>query len=154
MLAWGQLDDELLDERCDVLVADDFALPFLDAHDALGHLDAEVALDFDLAAEAPVVLLLLAAEVADFRGEDFAAALDNRALALSARALSAAGRGEVYAVDGEGVEQRSAALDFHFVVAVDDELDGARGYEVALGDKQDGDQKKNDNEEYDYARKN
>jgi hypothetical protein len=60
----------------------------------------------------------------------------------------------VYAVDGEGVEQRAAALDFHFVVAVDDELDGARGYEVALGDKQDGDEKKNDNEEYDYARKN
>ena len=63
VLASRQSHLVLLDERCHVLVADNGALPLLDAEDAVGHFDAEVALDLALAAEAPMVLLFLAGEV-------------------------------------------------------------------------------------------
>ena len=105
MLAGWELDDELLDERRDVLVGDDGALPFLDVERGLVDLDLKVSLDLDLASETPVVLDLLAREVHGLCGEYVAAARDDLQLALAAAALAAACAREVHAVVVERGEQ-------------------------------------------------
>ena len=63
MLTRGKSHLELLDEARHVLVANDGALPFLNAHDRLVDLDLEVAFDLGLASETPMLLDLLASEV-------------------------------------------------------------------------------------------
>ena len=96
MLSRRELHLELLDERSDVLVGDNLALPFLDAEHGLVHLELEIVLDLNLAAEAPVVFLLLAREVNSLGGKDLTAALEDLALALSARAFAAASGRQVH----------------------------------------------------------
>ena len=94
VLALGELDDELLDERGDVFVRNDFALPFLDAEYGFGYRYGEVAFHLALAAQAVVFFYLFAREVALLDVEDFAAAFRYLAFALAAGALAAAGRRE------------------------------------------------------------
>ena len=90
MLASGQSHLVLLDEGCHVLVANHGAFPFLYAHYRVVNLNLEVALDFALATETPVVLDLLACEVAFLRVENLTTTSSYLQLALSARAFTAA----------------------------------------------------------------
>ena len=69
--------------------------------------DAHVALHLHLAAQTPVVLNLLTAEVRYFGRQNLAATLYNLAFALSARALATASRGKEDAVDRQRIQQRS-----------------------------------------------
>ena len=105
MLALGQCHDELLDEGSDVLIGDNLAFPFLHAQYAFGHLDGHIAFYFNLTAQTPVVLLLLAAEVRYFGRQDFATSFNDLALALSARTLATAGRRQEDTIDRQCVEQ-------------------------------------------------
>ena len=84
MLASGKLYDELLDECSHVLVGDNLALPLFYSEYALGNLDGQVTLDLALATQTPVVLDLLACEVALLRVQNLTTALNDLAFALTA----------------------------------------------------------------------
>ena len=84
MLSRGQLHLELLDECSHVLVRDDGALPFLHAEYGLVNLQREVVLHLHLAAQTPMVFLLLAGEMHGLGRQNLAAAFQHLALALSA----------------------------------------------------------------------
>ena len=120
----------------------------LHAHDAVGNVDADVAAHLALATEAPVVLDFLTGELTLFRVEDFAAAFGHLALALSARALAAAGRGEVYTVFCQRGEKAAALFHAEGVLAVDSDVHLAGGREIALGHQQDDNEQQDDKEEY------
>ena len=91
VLAFGELDHELLDEGGHVLVGDDLAFKLLDRQGGLGNLDLEVVLHLDLAAQTPAFLDLFAVEEAGLGGENLSAALEHLHLALATVGLSAAG---------------------------------------------------------------
>ena len=98
VLTRRQLNLELLDERCHVLVGDDGTLVFLDAEDAFVDMDFQVAFYLTLASQTPSGLYLLAGEVRTLRVEDFSPTLQNLYFALSATGFSTAGRGKENAV--------------------------------------------------------
>ena len=88
----------------------------------------------------------IAGELSLFGVEDFATAFRHLALALSARALTTAGRGEVYALVGKSGEE-CAALGNDELLVVDFYCNVSAGHEVALGNQQDDHQHENDGEE-------
>ena len=94
----GELYLELLDERSHVLVGDDGTLVLLDAKDAFIDMDLQIALHLTLTAQTPASLDLLTREMGLLRVEDLATAFEHLHLTLSARGLTAAGRGQEYAV--------------------------------------------------------
>ena len=155
VLAFRQLDRELLDEGGHVLVGDDLALELLDAEGGVGHLDLEIVLDLHLAAEAPVVGDLLAGEEADLRGEDASAALEHLALALAAVALAAAGRRKEDLLLGERVEERAALRDVeHLLAVVDIDLDRSGRGEFNLDEEEQGHQDEGDHDNHEDRCKN
>ena len=60
----SNIEDKFFDEGCDILVRNNLALPLLDTHNRLGHLDFHIVLTLDLTTQTPMSLLLLACEVA------------------------------------------------------------------------------------------
>lgn len=91
---FGQAQRELLDEGGDVGVGLDGAFPFLDAENLFGDLDLHVLLDRSLAGQAPALASLALGEVGFLGGQHLATARFDHALALSAGAAAAAGRGQ------------------------------------------------------------
>ena len=141
MLALGELDGELLDERGDVVVGDHFALEFLDGQGRVGHLDLKFVFDLDLAAQAPAGLDLLAVEEAGLGGEDLAAAFEDLHFALAAVGLAAAGGREEDLLFGEGVHQVAARGDVKDLLAVVDvDLDCAGRGDLGLDEEEEGHQ--------------
>ena len=90
VLAWRQGHFVFLDEGCHVLVANNGAFPFLNAHYRIVNLNLEVALHLTLAPQTPVLLNLLTGEMTFLRVENVATACRNLQFALSARTLAAA----------------------------------------------------------------
>ena len=151
VFAGGQLHLEFLDEGGHVAVRDHRALVFLDAEDALWELEAHVLFHLHLAAQAPAFLYLFAAEVGRLGGEDAAAALDDAALALAARAFAAAGRRQVDALLAEGADKCSAGGDGKNFVVVDGNLHVALRYEFGAQDEQCRHQQQDDDENDCYS---
>ena len=148
MLAGRQFHLELFDERSHVAVADNLALPLFDAKHRLRHLDGHIALNFGLAAQTPVVFNLLAGEVALFRVENLAAAFQNLAFALSARALATASRRQIDALVGQCRQQARARFNLNFLVAIDGDFHLARNDKVAFSHQQDGHKQKDDDKKH------
>jgi hypothetical protein len=69
--------------------------------------------------------------------QDLAASGEDLALTLTARALTATGRGEVNAGFAELVEERATCCYVIDLVAVDGDFDVTGGDEVAFSDEQD-----------------
>ena len=137
VLAVRDADGELLDEGCDVVVADYLALEFLDAEGAVWDADLEVFLDLDLAAQAHAFLDLLAVEMGLFGVEYLSAAFDHLHLALAAVGLAAAGGGEEDAFFRKGVHDVAALLDVeHLLAVVDVYLYGPRRRDLVFHDQQ------------------
>ena len=133
VLARRQLHFELFDEGSDVLVGDDFALPFLDAEYGFIDLHGDVFFDLDLATQTPAFFLLLAGEMNGLGRQDLAASGEDLALTLTARALTATGRGEVNTGFAELVEERATCCHVIDFVAVDGDFDVTGRNEVFLG---------------------
>ena len=94
MGAGRQLHFELLDEGSHVLIGDDGTLVLLDAEDALIDMNLQVALHLALASQTPASLDFLTGEVRLLGIEYLAPTLEHLHLTLSARRLTAAGRGQ------------------------------------------------------------
>ena len=151
VLALGQCHDKLFDKRSHVLVGDNLALPLFDAEYGLVDFDAHVALHLHLAAQTPVVLNLLTAEVRYFGRQNLAAALYNLAFALSARALATASRGKEDAVDRQRIQQRRTGSDFQFLFAVDSQFHITGWNQEILGYQQNNHKQQNNHEKYSNA---
>ena len=133
VLAFGQLDDELLEEGRDIAVRDHGALPLLDAEHGFGNLYLEVLLHLDLASQAPVLLGHLARDETGLGGQDVAATLDHLAFAHAARTAAAAGRRQEDLVVGQRCEQRRAAFGRNdLLAAVDVDRNFARRGQFGL----------------------
>jgi hypothetical protein len=74
----------LLDEGCHVLVANNGALPLLDAEYVIGNDDLGILLDLRLAGKTILLLDLLAAEETNLGRQDVTSALFDDTLALAA----------------------------------------------------------------------
>ena len=94
VLALRELDDKLFDEGSNVLIRNDFALPLLDAKDALRDDHLQILLDFGLTAETPVCHLLFAREEALLCGEDLSPTLYDTTATLSTATATATGTRE------------------------------------------------------------
>ena len=108
LLALGQRELELLDERRDVPVRDHAAAPLANAEHFGRKLDPQVALDLHLAREPTAALRLAERDEAGLGRQQLAAAFPDDHLAHAARALAAAGRGNEDPAVGERAEQRPA----------------------------------------------
>ena len=139
LLALGECQLQLLDERGDVAVGDDLALPLADVEDLGRDLDLHVALDLDLAGEPAAAPGLAAADEARLGRQQVAAAFLDDHLADAAGALAAAGRGDEDLVVGQRLEQRAAGgrLQRLARVVVDQDRDVAVRDQLALGREQD-----------------
>ena len=154
VLARGQGHLELLDEGGDVLVGKHGALPLLDAHHRLGHLDTHVALDLALATQAPVLLDLLAREVGTLGVEDLATTAEHLQLALSAAGLSATSGGQVDAVLVERGHDARSLIDVQLLVAIDRDGHFSARAKKLLGQEQDDNQQEYYRKEHSYTADN
>jgi hypothetical protein len=137
VLARRQLYLELLDEGSDVLVGDNLAFPFLDTQNSLIDLHVDVFFDLDLTAQTPSFFLLFAGEMNGLGRQNLAATGEYLALALSARALTAAGRRQVNTGFAELVEERATCCHVVYLVAVDGHFDVTGRNEILLGNQED-----------------
>ena len=106
MLSRRKRNLELLDERSHILVAYYCALPLLYAKSGVRNNNLHILLNLNLATKSPVVENLFSGKETNLCWKDGTATLYNTALALSAGALSTAGRGKEYLLVCQGVEQR------------------------------------------------
>ena len=151
VLARRQLYLELLDEGSDVLVRDDFALPFLDTQNRLIDLHGDVFFHFDLATQTPSFFLLFAREMDGLGRQNLAATGEYLALTLTARALTAASRGQVNTGFAVLVEERTSGCHVIDLVAVDGNFDVTGGNEVFLSHQEDSHEQEDHNEEHSYS---
>ena len=119
LLAFGQLNLELFDERGHIAVGDDGAFVFLDAQYVGRDGNAHIFLDLDLAAQAPALLYLFAGEEACLGGQYASAAFQHLAAALAAAAFATAGRRQVDMLFGKGGYEAVAGGNGEFLVVVD-----------------------------------
>ena len=149
MLTLGETDLELLDERRDVLIGDDRALPLLDREDLGLDLDAHVLLDLDLAGQTTAFTGLAARDVGLLRRQHRAAAVVDVHLADTAGATAATRRWDEDLLVGQGIQQGAARLhdDGVLLVVVDHDLDVCRGHEFGLRDHQHCHEGQDDDEE-------
>ena len=151
MLARRQLHFELFDEGSDVLVGDDFAFPFFDAENGFIHLHGDVFFHFDLATQTPAFFLLFAGEMDGLGRQNLAATGEYLALALSARALTAAGRRQVNTGFAELVEEASPRGNIVHFISVNCNFYITRRNEVLFGNQEDSHEQEDHNEEHSYS---
>ena len=150
VLALGQGNDKFLDERRNIIVAHNGTFIFLDVENRVGNLNVEVVFNLDLAAKAPMVVLLLVAEMNGLGGKNVATALEYLHLALATRALATACATDHNALVVERGEQRRACVDIeNFLSVIYINLDGARCHEIVLGHQENDHQKQGHNQKYD-----
>lgn len=136
VLASGELHFEFLDEGGDVPVADDGAFVFLDAEDAGRESQFEVFLHFHLTSETPSFLNLFSVEEAHLGGEDAASTFDDTTAALSAGALAATCRRQMYTLLSESGNKTVARGDGELLVTINGDSYVTLGHEFCAQHKE------------------
>ena len=151
VLAFGQCNDELFDERSHILVGDNLALPLFYAQYAFGNLDGHIAFHFHLATQTPVILYLLTAEVRSLRRQDFTPTFHYLAFALSAGTFTTASGGKEHTVYRQRIQQCRTGSYVQFLVAIDSQFYITRRHQEILGNQQDNNKQDDNHEEYSNA---